>query len=237
MKLLHFEQKPILDQLLLEEALLRANQDNWALINEGSSKAIVMGISSKAEEWVSPFAFQDQIPVIRRFSGGGTVIVDENTLFVTFIFNASTLPFPPYPEPILRFTEGIYQPVFNHKAFQIQGTDYAMNDRKCGGNAQYIRKGRWLHHTTFLWDYDPCNMEYLLHPKKMPSYRNNRPHADFVCRLKDYFPSKKTFIHRLKSHLSATFGAVESQIPFFQGEYRRTTHLYDKTELSSHQET
>jgi lipoate-protein ligase A len=28
---------------------------------------------------------KDSIPVIKRFSGGGTVIVDENTLFVTFV--------------------------------------------------------------------------------------------------------------------------------------------------------
>jgi lipoate-protein ligase A len=230
-KLLHFHQKPIFEQLILEEGLLRANPDNWCLINEGSSKAIVMGISSKPSEWVHPSAVEDAIPVIRRFSGGGTVVVDQDTLFVTFIFNSDPLPFDPFPEPILRFTETLYQSVFNHPEFKVQGNDYTMGPRKCGGNAQYIRKGRFLHHTTFLWDYDPLNMNYLLHPKKMPAYRNNRPHTDFICRLSDYFPSKKAFIDRLKSHLSATFGAEEAEIPLFSEGYRTTTQLYGKTEL------
>lgn len=35
-----------------------------------------------------------------------------------------------------------------------------------GGNAQAITKGRWLHHTSFLWDFDPANMLYLQMPDK-----------------------------------------------------------------------
>lgn len=30
-----------------------------------------------------------------------------------------------------------------------------------GGNAQSITKDRWVHHTSFLWDFDPANMDYL----------------------------------------------------------------------------
>lgn len=225
MKLLHFHQKPIFEQLILEEGLLRADTNNWCLINEGSPKAIVMGISSKPEEWVHPSAFHDKVPLIRRFSGGGTVVVDEETLFVTFIFNSETQPFP---EPVLRFTEELYKPLFHPFPFCVQGNDYTLGDRKCGGNAQYLRKGRFLHHTTFLWDYDPKNMDYLLHPKKMPTYRKDRPHTDFICRLSDYFPSKAEFIDRLKSHLSATFKAKETTPPLFQEDYRIATRLYDK---------
>src|SRR3972149_4286719 len=91
---------PIYEQLLLEEALLRLDDKNYCLINEGSPPAIVMGISGKAEELVDlPFC---TVPILRRFSGGGTVVVDENTLFVSFIFGKHVHPFPAYPEPILR---------------------------------------------------------------------------------------------------------------------------------------
>jgi len=42
---------PIFKQLQLEEALLRGNQENYCLVNAGSSQeAIVMGISSKVED-------------------------------------------------------------------------------------------------------------------------------------------------------------------------------------------
>ena len=45
-KLLRYRGLPILKQLQIEEALLRATSDNWCLLNNGSSQpAIVMGIS------------------------------------------------------------------------------------------------------------------------------------------------------------------------------------------------
>ncbi len=30
-----------------------------------------------------------------------------------------------------------------------------------GGNAQTITRDRWVHHTSFLWDFLPANMGYL----------------------------------------------------------------------------
>ena len=38
-----------------------------------------------------------------------------------------------------------------------------------GGNAQAITKGRWLHHTSFLWAFEPENMRYLRMPDKKAS--------------------------------------------------------------------
>jgi lipoate-protein ligase A len=46
--------------------------------------------------------------------------------------------------------------------------------RKFGGNAQAITNKRWLHHTSFLWDFDPANMAALLNPAKQPDYRQVR---------------------------------------------------------------
>lgn len=51
---------------------------------------------------------------------------------------------------------------------------------KIGGNAQYIKKDRWLHHTSFLYDYKPHLMQLLKHPKKTPAYREGRGHEAFV---------------------------------------------------------
>ncbi|NGX54212.1 MAG: hypothetical protein K1000chlam4_00937, partial [Chlamydiae bacterium] len=45
--LLHLSGLPIFEQLQLEEALLRADEGNWCLINSGVPPAIVMGISAK----------------------------------------------------------------------------------------------------------------------------------------------------------------------------------------------
>lgn len=66
----------IWNQLLLEEGLLKATTDNWAIIN-GSAQtepSIVLGISGKPEEWVNvEEAERCRIPLIRRFTGGLSV--------------------------------------------------------------------------------------------------------------------------------------------------------------------
>lgn len=202
MNLIETSNLPITEQLALEEKLLRHDDRNFCLINFGSAPTIVMGISGKPEELIDIPNVGD-IPILKRFSGGGTVIVDEGTLFVTFICQKNLHPFPAFPEPILRWTGNLYNSAF--PKISLRENDYVIGNRKCGGNAQYIRKDRWLHHTSFLWTYHPHRMSLLLHPKKTPTYRQNRPHSDFLCCLSDHFPSPGSWIATLKTELSRLF--------------------------------
>jgi len=197
---------PIFEQLTLEESLLRTDERNICLVNMGSPKAIVMGISSDPKELLCQKTLKENpVPVIRRFSGGGTVIVDEQTLFVSFLCNKKDMPLTPFPEPLLAWSAKIYEESWKIPQFGLQTQDYTIGDKKCGGNAQYIKKDRWLHHTSFLWDYASKNMDYLTIPKKQPGYRANRPHEDFLCRLKDFAPSPDHLLERLKNHLAMQF--------------------------------
>ncbi|WP_068471276.1 lipoate--protein ligase family protein [Candidatus Protochlamydia phocaeensis] len=209
MEVLHvvqLSQVPILQQLQWEEALLRADARNWCLINQGSPPAIVMGISGKWAELIDLERIrQAPLPVVRRFSGGGTVVVDEQTLFITFICNTSFIPIPPYPLPIMRWTEELYQPLFLPHAFSLRENDYVIDHKKFGGNAQSICKNRWLHHSSLLWDYTPERMSYLRLPPKMPAYRQQRSHADFLCCLGNYLPCPTQFQERLLQRLEQCF--------------------------------
>ncbi len=204
MQLLHFENLPIFEQLQIEEALLRADKGEWCLLNTGSPDAIVMGISGKPEKLLH--LDQISVPVIKRFSGGGTVYIDEQTLFVTFIANGKQT-----PKPILEFSNQIYAPFFP-KGFAVRENDYVIGEQKFGGNAQYIQKDRWLHHTSFLWDYSPEKMSCLKLPEKRPAYRGERTHVDFLCKLASHFPNKMTLIEALKAHLLETLDATEVKI-------------------------
>lgn len=208
--LLRLKSLPIYEQLLLEELLLRSDTGNWCLVNEGSTPAIVMGISGKKEELVNAEkAAEHDIPLIKRFSGGGTVVVDENTLFITFICQKQLHPFSAYPEPIMKWTEELYRGAIDHPEFRLRENDYVIGERKFGGNAQYIKKDRWLHHTSILWDYSPDKMQCLLHPKKTPSYRAGRPHEEFLCRLSEYFADKQAFITRMIAEVEKRFTVSE----------------------------
>ncbi len=228
--LLRLKNYPIYDQLLLEESLLRSDEGNWCLINEGSPKAIVMGISGKKEELIHcERAEQEGIPVIKRFSGGGTVIVDENTLFITFICQKQLHSFPAYPEPIMKWIEEIYKQAFSHPEFCLRENDFVFGERKCGGNAQYIKKERWLHHTSFLWDYLPENMQYLLHPKKTPPYRAGRSHEEFLCKMGEFFSDKEGIIQSLIEALRSRFPlqsvSLEHALERRKGPHRESTSL------------
>lgn len=201
----------ILQQLQWEEALLRADQRNWCILNQGSSPAIIMGISGIVDLLVNQEKLkQAPIPLIRRFSGGGTVVVDESTLFVTLIFQADALLIHPFPRPIMEWTaDEIYRPLFSKDSFELKENDYVLNQKKWGGNAQSIIKGRWLHHSSLLWDYQSEYMDYLLMPPKTPIYRNRRPHTDFLCRLSDYWSHVNEFQTLIIRQLNRHFTVVE----------------------------
>ena len=62
----------IYDQLKIEELFMRHQKDNWYLLNTGIDQpSVVLGISGKVHELVNlRRCMDDQIPLIRRFSGG-----------------------------------------------------------------------------------------------------------------------------------------------------------------------
>ena len=56
---------------------------------------------------------RDQVPVIKRYTGGGTVAVDHGTIFVTFICNRDAVPgLKLYPRPIMSWSSQLYNRVF-----------------------------------------------------------------------------------------------------------------------------
>jgi lipoate-protein ligase A len=226
LNLLVLENYPILEQLRLEEALLRAGDENWCILNSGTEPAIVMGISAKPEEVVNLELLKSQpVPLIRRYSGGGTVFVDRNTFFASLILNHEVTGRAPYPKEIMDWSAELYQ----NMPFQIRENDYVIEDRKCGGNAQYFTKNRLVHHTSFLWDYSPDQMEYLKQPPKMPSYRKNRTHESFLCTLKEHFSHMPALNHALIAVLAERFEllhrSLDEAIEVLEKEHRKATLL------------
>ncbi|XP_061350655.1 uncharacterized protein LOC133295811 isoform X1 [Gastrolobium bilobum] len=271
MKLVRLRGLPILQQLHLEERLLRTSSDNWCLINDGTnSPAIVMGLSGKLSELVEvKSVLRDHIPIIRRFTGGGTVVVDHDTIFVTLICNKDAVSnVQPFPRSIMSWSGLLYSEVFEGLAdFRLRengitwkpmyhypdmnpstrspnrepfsecrsgAQNYVFGDRKFGGNAQSITKHRWIHHTSFLWDYDVKNMSYLKLPAKAPKYRLTRGHHDFVCRMKEYLP-RSEFIERTIKAVGAQFSvksiSLESIDITSVSEYVHTTKLLTEQEI------
>mmetsp|Transcript_19964 Transcript_19964/g.25916 ORF Transcript_19964/g.25916 Transcript_19964/m.25916 type:complete len:253 (-) Transcript_19964:969-1727(-) len=184
------------DRIKLEEAVFRTKlPGSWCILGkcEEEDPTVVMGISGKAEAHLNTDLIKkDKIPVLRRFTGGGTVIVNKSTLYVSFIVDSESLlpKVKVHPREIMRWSEEFYHPVFDKlcgmdSGFHLEDTDYVFGSRKFGGNAQGISGKRWIHHTSFLWDYNMNEMDYLSNPEKQPEYRKRRSHSEFLCCLKD----------------------------------------------------
>jgi lipoate---protein ligase len=230
---------PIWDQLVIEEALFRADQPvgledhSWCVLNQQPDvvhgDSIVLGISGKPEEWVCHHAADDYVPMIQRFSGGGTVYVDHRTAFVTFVCNHGLMKeaygVKKFPQPILDWSGQFYQGVFDGKTsvdekFHVVDNDYCLGSRKIGGNAQSLAQHRWLHHTSFLWDMDMEKINrYLLPPpvNRRPKHRRDREHSEFVASMKHVFPSVSAFHDQVVGNLSSWFDVREGSLDDIQG--------------------
>ncbi|KAF1774924.1 Biotinyl protein ligase (BPL) and lipoyl protein ligase (LPL), catalytic domain [Phytophthora cactorum] len=227
---------PIQEQLKIEEALFRADsQRNWFIYNDQHSPAtIVMGISGKPEQLLHQDAVKrDGIPVLKRFSGGGTVIVDHNTVFTTFICKHQDFPqVKPFPREIMAWSQDFFSPFFSRIChedlkFLLREDDYVFNDRKFGGNAQSLSKGRWLHHTSFLWDFDPRTWS--------TSPTRRRSHLEFLCPLKDVLKkecaNRERFETELHAELAHNFEIEDVKLedikPILEKEHRKSTHFLE----------
>lgn len=168
---------------------------------------VVMGIGGKPPLLLDiPRVKDHQVWVIKRFSGGGTVVVDDNCLYTTIIGRNDQLTHvPQYPREIMAWTAtDVFGPTFQRlkqtaqkKAnndtlqfpdFELRENDYVLGGtQKVAGNAQAIVKTGFLHHTTFLWTYESENMKYLTLPDKRPEYRKDRSHSSFLIKLQDAY--------------------------------------------------
>lgn len=226
----------ILDQLVLEEVLLRKCTSNYFILNSDMRQedtSIVLGYSGKIAELVDVAALKARpVHLVRRYTGGGTVIVDPSTLFASFIMNTQDVPSLPYPRDIMRWSEGVYGPVFERlcrtssssstattpSSFALRENDYVLGQHKIGGNAQTITKHRWVHHTSFLWDFDPELMRYLQLPKRRPEYRQDRPHGSFLTSICNHVPSVAALEAELYAHLGTSFDVSTVELPTVQAE-------------------
>ncbi len=226
----------IANQLAIEEALLRVDMGNWCLVNRGSVPVVVMGISGKPQELLHLDQVETMgVPILRRYSGGGTVVVDKDTLFVSFIGNHSMLACPPFPCPIMKWSEGLYSPLFVDHPFQLRNNDYVIGSHKVGGNAQSLTKGRFVHHTTWLWDYHPDLMDLLQVPMRQPDYRQGRDHGSFVTTLRSLDVMPDMFFEGLRSELSRIYRVNLGENFNFEDiltqPHRKSTKWIKKTRL------
>lgn len=130
---------------------------------------------------------QNGVPIYRRCSGGGAVVIGPGCLNYSLIL---PIAFHPMLASVQSASEFIMKR--NQKTIaQLIGlkvnreeTDLVLDNRKFSGNAQRRRRSALLFHGTFLLDFDiSCVTRFLKSPSRAPEYRLNRSHREFLCNI------------------------------------------------------
>ncbi|MBF0490917.1 MAG: lipoate--protein ligase family protein [Candidatus Omnitrophica bacterium] len=157
---------------------------------ESSEIFIVLGMIGNEHEdiWLERTK-EDNIPVLRRTSGGGTVVQGPGCLNYTLVLekqrhldlNDLRKSYSWISSRVIDAlkecgVEAIFRP--------ISDIALASGEKKISGTAQHRGKNFILHHGTILCDFN-LNLigRYLKMPKDIPDYRKNRPHEDFVTNI------------------------------------------------------
>lgn len=138
--------------LATEEYLLRHTQLDVFFLYTNSPSIIVGKHQNTLAEINYQYINENNIPVYRRLSGGGTVYHDDNNLNFCFIKSGKKgelVNFERYSEPILLALKklGINATFGKRHDIQIEG-------KKVSGNASHVYKNRVMHHGTLLYNSD-----------------------------------------------------------------------------------
>lgn len=147
---------------------------------------VVVGYANRAAREVNLAWCQEHgIPVLRRCSGGGTVLQGPGVLNYSLILRASASgPFRTITSAnqfIMATHRDALRTLLAREVTQEGHTDLALEGLKFSGNAQRRRQQFLLFHGSFLLDMDLDAIERALPmPSSQPDYRANRRHRDFL---------------------------------------------------------
>jgi lipoate-protein ligase A len=145
--------------------------------------AVVIGRNGRLDdEIISNNCRVDGVPILRRFSGGGAVVLAAGCLSYTVALSLKAHPELTDVERSFRFVLGTIVDALGVPGLSIAGaTDLVMNGQKVSGNAQRRGRAALLHHGTLLYGFDgSLAVKYLKEPTRRPAYRGGRKHTDFL---------------------------------------------------------
>jgi lipoate-protein ligase A len=181
------------EDLACDEAFLQRCEDNdgeevlrfW----EPRQHFVVLGYSSRVNSAVHLSTCRKHgVPVLRRCSGGGTVLQGPGCLNYTLILRISSRPIlqdiTKTNTFIMERLKVALEPLLGTK-IRVEGfTDLALRTQKFSGNSQYRKRRALLFHGAFLLNFDISLIaKFLPNPPKHPPYRKSRPHEKFLTNL------------------------------------------------------
>lgn len=194
MRFLNLTMPTLPENLALDEALLLEAENgvgrevlrvwNWP------SPAVVLGAAGViADDVHVSNCERDGVAIWRRSSGGGTVALGKGCLLFTLVLDMNRARELQNIRSSYRWIMGKIADGLEslQPGVELAGiSDLAVAGRKFSGNAQQRKRQFLLHHGTLLHGFDITSAEqYLKLPPRLPEYRSDRSHRDFLMNLPD----------------------------------------------------
>lgn len=177
---------------------------------EPQTKFVVLGRSGKIEdEAFVQRCRKDCVEIIRRASGGGTILAGVGCLMYSVVLSS-------IKNPALRDIGYCHQYIAKRmksafancgKLIELHGhSDLCVQDddgitRKFSGNAMRLGRSNLIYHGTLLISFElEAIARYLQFPSKRPDYRDQRSHLEFVTNI-------EVDSAALRQSITAAFGA------------------------------
>jgi len=184
------------ENLACDEALLdaaEAGQSGEVLrFWESPEHFVVVGYANNVATEVNAVACEARgIRILRRCSGGGTVVQGPGCLNYTLVLQITegghTRNISASNEFIMERNRVAVESAISNRQSVVSvcgHTDLAMNGLKFSGNSQRRRKNFLLFHGTFLLTFNLALVsEVLRMPSQQPDYRADRVHGEFITNL------------------------------------------------------
>ena len=172
-----------------DQILVRAREDLVVHCFVPDANSVVLGCSNKPQlEVDQEFCQKAGIPVLRRYGGGGTVVLYPGCVVISVGVwvrdqYENAWYFRSLNQSVIDLLRELYPE--HAEGFGQKGiSDITYDERKIAGTSLFRSKNYLLYQASLLVD---CDFELisgcLTHPSREPEYRGGRPHKEFLFGL------------------------------------------------------
>lgn len=179
------------ENLAFDEALLHTAEADGTVeylrVWESPCYCVVLGKNCRlADDVCVETCRADRVSILRRVSGGGTVLLGPGCLNFSVVLRYERAVELKSVSDSFGYILSQIHAALSSTALDIQiaGTDLLRGDRKFSGNCQRRQRTHLLHHGTILYRFDISSVaRYLREPLRQPTHRAGRDHASFLTNL------------------------------------------------------
>jgi lipoate-protein ligase A len=187
-----------LDEVLLDLAEQENSEREFLRIWESRQPLVVVGRSARVHQEVDEVACRERgIPILRRTSGGATIVAGPGCLMYAVVLSYKLRPELKDIRRAHNFVLGriadSLRPIAANigEVAQAGTSDLVIAEgdaqgppRKFSGNSLRAKRTHFLYHGTLLYQFDVSLIEKCLRmPPRQPDYREKRTHGEFVTNL------------------------------------------------------